>query len=131
MPLPNRNVLDGTKSPATTTSEMKAALGQLRDYLDPLAQVSLAGNGYQKLPSSVIIQWGQTSNVAASGVLAITLPVAFPGLRASVTVTYINTAAYSPAFGSPAQISAKSPTGFSIYNGGTGISQYLWIAIGY
>jgi hypothetical protein len=31
--LPNRNVLDGTKLPATTTSEMKTALGSLRDYL--------------------------------------------------------------------------------------------------
>ena len=31
--LPNRNILDGTKSPATTTSDMKTALGSLRDYL--------------------------------------------------------------------------------------------------
>lgn len=31
--LPAKNVLDGTKSPATTTGEMKSALGQLRDYL--------------------------------------------------------------------------------------------------
>lgn len=31
--LPNRNILDGTKVPATTTSEMKTALGSLRDYL--------------------------------------------------------------------------------------------------
>lgn len=31
--LPAKNLLDGTKSPATTTGEMKSALGQLRDYL--------------------------------------------------------------------------------------------------
>ncbi len=31
--LPAKNVLDGTKTPATTTGEMKTALGQLRDYL--------------------------------------------------------------------------------------------------
>jgi hypothetical protein len=31
--LPNRNILDGTKLPATTTSEMKTALGAIRDFL--------------------------------------------------------------------------------------------------
>lgn len=31
--LPNRDILDGTKLPATTTSDMKTALGSLRDYL--------------------------------------------------------------------------------------------------
>lgn len=31
--LPNRNILDGTKLPATTTSEMKTALGSIRDFL--------------------------------------------------------------------------------------------------
>ena len=31
--LPARNVLDGSKTPATTTSEMKTALGSVRDFL--------------------------------------------------------------------------------------------------
>ena len=31
--LPNRNIFDGTKTPATTTSDMKTALGSLRDFL--------------------------------------------------------------------------------------------------
>lgn len=34
--LPARNILDGTKSPATTTAEMKTALGSLRDFLADL-----------------------------------------------------------------------------------------------
>ena len=34
--LPEKNVLDGSKSPKTTTSEMKKALGELRDYLHEL-----------------------------------------------------------------------------------------------
>jgi hypothetical protein len=37
--LPNRNILDGTKSPATTTSEAKTAFGQIRDFLAELAGV--------------------------------------------------------------------------------------------
>jgi hypothetical protein len=31
--LPARNILDGSKAPATTTGEMKAALGTVRDYI--------------------------------------------------------------------------------------------------
>ena len=34
--LPEKNLLDGSKSPKTTTGEMKDALGKLRDYLDDL-----------------------------------------------------------------------------------------------
>lgn len=44
--LPNRNILDGTKVPATTTSDMKTALGSLRDYLaDILGTDSSLGLG--------------------------------------------------------------------------------------
>lgn len=34
--LPNRNVVDGSKTPATTVAEMKSALGAMRDYLADL-----------------------------------------------------------------------------------------------
>lgn len=43
-PLPAKNLLDGTKSPATTTGEMRAALGQLRDYLNDLLGSSGGAN---------------------------------------------------------------------------------------
>ena len=38
---------------------------------------SLAANGYQKLPSGLIIQWGSGST-AADGSIAVTFPIAFP-----------------------------------------------------
>lgn len=38
---------------------------------------AFAGTGYQKFPSGVILQWGQTGS-NASGVATLTLPVAFP-----------------------------------------------------
>lgn len=34
--LPNKNVVDGTKTPATTVAEFKTAMGQLRDFLAAL-----------------------------------------------------------------------------------------------
>ena len=39
--------------------------------------VSLSANGYQKLPSGLIIQWGSFTNLAGFTLL-ITLPISFP-----------------------------------------------------
>lgn len=89
LPLPARNILDGTKTPATTTSEMKTALGQVRDFLNEILQYSAASSGYQKLPSGIIIQWGY-GTTAGSGGVALTFPVAFPTACLSVTATPVN-----------------------------------------
>ena len=39
---------------------------------------SLATNGYQKLASGLIIQWGRKTNIADNATYDITLPIAFP-----------------------------------------------------
>ena len=39
---------------------------------------SLAGSGYQKMLSGLILQWGTASQVGSSGSQAITFPIAFP-----------------------------------------------------
>jgi hypothetical protein len=39
---------------------------------------SLAASGYQKLPSGLIIQWGQLAVTAANTLFTVTLPIAFP-----------------------------------------------------
>lgn len=43
----------------------------------PLFSASLAGNGYQKLPSGLIVQWGG-GITNSSGILQQTLPITFP-----------------------------------------------------
>lgn len=40
-------------------------------------QSSLVGNGYQKLPSGLIIQWGEIVDMAADSTQVVTLPVAY------------------------------------------------------
>lgn len=47
---------------------------------------ALAGTGWQKLPSGLIVQWGQTA-VATSGDVVHTLPIAFPNVFASVLIS--------------------------------------------
>jgi hypothetical protein len=39
---------------------------------------SLAANGFQRLPSGVLIQWGSTPIVPGSGTGQVTFPIAFP-----------------------------------------------------
>lgn len=91
---------------------------------------SLAGSGYQKLPSGLIVQWG---NVTYSGV---TFPIAFPtavlGVYASPgvvsNVDHPNTAEIRIAY--------VTLTGFTVnaYRDGTGdvtAQGVNWLAIGY
>jgi hypothetical protein len=47
---------------------------------------SLANNGYQKLPSGLIIQWGY-AGVSGSGDTVVTMPIAFPNSGLAVVLT--------------------------------------------
>ncbi|MCP1651803.1 phage tail protein [Pseudomonas nitroreducens] len=89
---------------------------------------STAGNGYQKLPSGLIIQWGAAGSVTSAGV-TVTFPIAFPNaqLATIATVSGLNApaAAYAATHstGSP-----KTNVGLSVNTGNTAVG---WIAIGY
>lgn len=57
--------------------------------------VSKAANGYQKLPSGIIIQWGTASQSVAASIsnsLPVTLPIAFPTAHLA-TIATLRTAA--------------------------------------
>lgn len=89
---------------------------------------SLAANGYQKLPSGLIIQWGSGST--AIGGTNFTFPIVFPNAVYTITATNapqnlnVTTVAYSLAVGG---FSAASYP----YNSATSVaSNITWIAIG-
>lgn len=88
---------------------------------------SLASSGYQKLPSGLIIQWGQTS-WPSGGDKTITLPIAFPTALLSVTasegstgsnITTANILCTSKISASQFRISSST------------IGSAMWIACGY
>lgn len=95
--------------------------------LEVINQSLLSANGWQKLPSGLIIQWGQTSHTGES--TAWTFPIAFPTACQSVlcnmktdngaAIVMSNT--NSQAFGS-STVSGTNTTGTHNYN---------WFAIGY
>jgi hypothetical protein len=87
---------------------------------------SLAANGYQKLPSGLIIQWGLSGAMSGStfATVSVTFPIAFPnaGLQCFATSTG---AGVSTAAG------GASTTGVTLTNSTTATSPARWLAIGY
>lgn len=95
----------------------KAALGALATSDFPAL---LSVNGYQKLPSGVILQWGEAT---ISGTTTVTFPIAFPNNAASVVFTIISSTNQIFLNGAP-----LGRTSFSATNGNAVIS---WFAVGY
>lgn len=92
---------------------------------------SLTGNGYQRLPSGLIIQWGTSGAVAAGAQVNVTLPITFPNAIFSVTGTPVGASVNSNAGGVGI---AASLGALTIYNWGSSIAYSAgvrWIAIGY
>lgn len=116
--LPAKNILDGSKVPATSTAEMKAALGQIRDYLaallgDDSDNTAAARNllGVTALLDAKLATTGGT----LSG--ALVLPpgtVSAPGLRVGASA---NTGVYSPSSGQIA-LASSGVQGMVLDSGG-------------
>jgi len=92
---------------------------------------SFTTNGYQKLPSGLIIQWGKASQTttAAQGPNSVTFPIAFPTACLSVNATDARTN-YAMSIGSGGGLS-YSTTGFEWWQEVAQTNQIFWIAIGY
>lgn len=91
---------------------------------------SLAANGYQKLPSGVIIQWGLTASISAGSSVSVTFPIAFPNacLHAYATPA---TGVTSSTAATPAVSASPSTTGMTVYCWGSIGMTAHWLAIGY
>ena len=89
---------------------------------------SLTANGYQKLPSGLIHQWGTTGNIAGNGGTAVvTLPLASPTVAPVVTVT----PSYSGTGACYMQVTNRTATGFTINNSSPTTAAALWSAESY
>jgi hypothetical protein len=86
---------------------------------------SLGGNGYQKLSSGLILQWGLTTSIANGSALSVTYPTTFASATYSVTATATsNSSANCPV------VTSAGTASFSLSNI-TGVSQtFWWMAVG-
>ena len=89
-----------------------------------------ATNGYQKMPSGVIIQWGYVASGGGSSGTTITFPIAFSATP-SVNVTSASsvTIVYNAASTSSTTTTVYSYS--STTGGGASASPFFWMAIGY
>ena len=90
------------------------------------SNVSLATNGYQKLPSGLIIQWGYVSATTSVEPQSVAFPIAFPNscMNVLTQITVDASTSYDVRYFS---VSSMSKTGFTTYYT---VTRY-YIAIGY
>jgi hypothetical protein len=62
---------------STRLANTAFVLAEIVNQFNAPGRQALAGNGYQRLPGKLILQWGEAST-NASGAATVTLPIAFP-----------------------------------------------------
>jgi len=92
---------------------------------------SVTANGYQKLPSGLILQWGVSSSMVAGGFVSVTFPLAFP-------TTVLTGGAFTPmssgTTSTPTAVGVNytGKTGFTLIAQGPGaVGATPWFALGY
>jgi hypothetical protein len=95
----------------------------------PVFASSLAANGWQKLPSGLIVQWGLSSVIASGAVGTITLPVTYPTAHYAAFGSYTD-GSLSTTNGVPFNTAAFSTSQLKIFNNGVGNGQYHYFSIG-
>lgn len=93
-------------------------------------------NGYEILPSGLILQWGTTSSISNNGTTYINFPVAFPNSCFNITASqFLSANTNYEQVDNQAQIYNVSRSGFSVWNndvgGAIGNMSHAWFAIGY
>lgn len=91
-----------------------------------VAQQSLSGSGYQKLPGGLILQWGNTA-VASMDAYTINFPVAFPTECQLVIGGWVGPDSVAGVLGN----ASRTTTGVSGNMNGSGAATVNWLAIGY
>eukprot|EP00697_Spironema_sp_BW2_P007645 gnl/Spiro4/21991_TR10800_c0_g1_i1.p1 gnl/Spiro4/21991_TR10800_c0_g1~~gnl/Spiro4/21991_TR10800_c0_g1_i1.p1 ORF type:complete len:317 (+),score=-32.21 gnl/Spiro4/21991_TR10800_c0_g1_i1:924-1874(+) len=115
----------------TSTANMGNVLTELSNCTK-LTQfgVSLAVNGYQKLPSGLIIQWGQTPSLTANASGTVTYPISFPTAFLAFSATGGATSGGVGPLGSDAT-AGGGLSGLTVWAGANGALGGRYIVIGY
>ncbi|KVC87937.1 hypothetical protein WL01_09905 [Burkholderia ubonensis] len=131
-------------STATTTSFVpvtgtafrlvKINANQWLVFSEGRGSVSISANGYQKLPSGLIIQWGSVPNIPAGGSVTVNYPIAFPNGLLSISAIAGATGTASAAInGLMAGASSNPKALFVAWNGSSNLTTQMgaYISLGY
>ena len=115
-----------TGTPLSTTAASATNTTQIATTAFAYGTLSAGTNGYQKLPSGLIIQWGTTVGTSPS---TVTLPITFPNSLLGYPIVtdgdYGNSSASCGLTGVPTTSSIQLAT-----NSGT-VYRWAWLVIGY
>jgi len=96
---------------------------------------SHSSNGYEKLPSGLIMQWGTTTDYTTESGKTITLPIAFPNGILNATATLLAPSIPTANYDQFAQVYTLTATTIGIFINNGSASVYpvkaAWFAIGY
>jgi hypothetical protein len=112
--------------PTGTTNLLRAAVYPIFDTSN--SPLYTAANGYQKLVSGLILQWGIATGIPNATLTNISFPIAFP--TACVNVQAIGTHREGTTVANTA-ITAIYTSYFTISTGNPTTQSYYWFAIGY
>lgn len=118
-------------APNPTAGTRSQALATMQMFADEFV-ASLVANGYQKLPSGLIIQWGSVASSNA-GAVVVTLPVAFPNAGFQAFSTPKDTFNGNASAADIISISQLKVSTWVVSSGGwvRTTTQIQWFAIGY
>lgn len=91
---------------------------------------SLAANGYQRLPSGLIIQWGKSGAINVGSITTVTFPITFPTVCAAFTTSNTQGSAGATSANNYANAWINSTSSASIVTN-SGTTSVAWVAVGY
>ena len=113
---------------ATAAEYLAGTDGVALDPYNFLQYCYKSGNGYQRLPGGLIIQWGYISYGPPYTPITVNFPITFPSNCATVTISNFENSPNEGQFYH--RIKTKSTSGF-VLDAATQTTGFLWIAIGY
>ena len=123
----NSPAFTGTPTAPTAATGTQTTQLATTSFANPAFNAS--GNGYVKLPSGIIFQWG-TGNTSSSNPATVTFPIAFPNNCFSITATVsgVSDGKRSAGIGTFSTSSATVYTGEG--SGGNEPFNFNWLAVG-
>jgi len=130
----DRLILNADGTLAAVTSPTAADIATKKLPTMDLFAVGLTTNGYQKLPSGLILQWGRTTGINQVET-SVTYPIAFPNAVFCVTFGQISTdtaqsAADRTYWDEVASSLSTCVIGRDTDGGAPGLVAITWFAIG-
>jgi hypothetical protein len=129
-----------TKTPASMIDPSGATNGQVLTFNGSTSTwvasslsasgftASLSSNGYQRLPSGLIMQWGKTISTGIDSTVSVSFPISFVSEVYSVVVT--QNAGRQDGSNGTISVDGITITSFNIQNGADNTGPFYWQAFG-